>query len=132
MPERMSSGEACKSLLEALNAQRTDILKSLLDHLVSGQAEGVTVAEVLPPSAFKYSKHFAAGFSQPVLPGRKPSAQGSGNGSERCSESSPSCRSRSRSQKSKWRDVNAGGALLYPVVFLSYLDGWTPNLPNVQ
>ena len=47
----MSSGEACESLLEALNAQRTDILKSLLDHLVSGQAEGVTVAEVLPPSA---------------------------------------------------------------------------------
>ena len=44
---RMSSGEACESLLEALNAQRTDILKSLLDHLVSGRAEGVTVAEVL-------------------------------------------------------------------------------------
>ena len=52
----MSSGEACESLLEALNAQRTDILKSLLDHLVSGQAEGVTVAEVLPPPALKCFK----------------------------------------------------------------------------
>ena len=46
----MSSGEACESLLEALDAQRTDILKSLLDHLGSGQAEGVTVAEVIPLS----------------------------------------------------------------------------------
>ena len=52
----MSSGEACESLLEALDAQRTDILKSLLDHLVSGQAEGVTVAEVLALPALKCSK----------------------------------------------------------------------------
>ena len=56
LPVRMSSGEACESLLEALNAQRTDILKSLLDHLVSGQAEGVTVAEVLALPALKCSK----------------------------------------------------------------------------
>jgi len=41
------SGVACESLLEAPNAQITDILKSLLDHLGRGQAEGLTVAEVL-------------------------------------------------------------------------------------
>ena len=46
----MSSEEACASLLEALDAQRTDILKSLLDHLVSGKAEGISVAEVLDPA----------------------------------------------------------------------------------
>ena len=49
----MSSEEACASLLEALNAQRTDILKSLLDHLVSGKAEGVSVAEVVDPHGHK-------------------------------------------------------------------------------
>ena len=64
MPVRMSSGEACESLLEALNAQRTDILKSLLDHLVSGRAEGVTVTEVLPPPALKCSKKIFCRFWQ--------------------------------------------------------------------
>ena len=49
----MSSEEACASLLEALDAQRTDILKSLLDHLVSGKAEGVSVAEVVDPHGYK-------------------------------------------------------------------------------
>ena len=48
----MSSEEACVSLLEALDAQRTDILKSLLDHLVSGKAEGVSVAEVVDPHGY--------------------------------------------------------------------------------
>ena len=49
----MSSEEACASLLEALDAQRTDILKSLLDHLVSGKAEGVSVAEGVDPHGYK-------------------------------------------------------------------------------
>jgi hypothetical protein len=42
----MSTAEACSSLVEALEARRTDILKALLDHLASGQA-GATRGEVL-------------------------------------------------------------------------------------
>ena len=43
----MSVDEACASLLEALEARRTDIVKSLLDHLASGRAEGLRLQEVL-------------------------------------------------------------------------------------
>ena len=81
------------------------------------------MAEVIPHPALKYIKQIA-GFSQPVLSGKKPSTQGSRNGSERCSESSPSCRSRSRPQKPKWRDANAGGSHLNPcIVFLFQMAG---------
>ena len=43
----MSVEEACESLLEALEARRTDIVKSLLDHLAGGQAGAITPTEVL-------------------------------------------------------------------------------------
>ena len=43
----MTVSEACASLVEALEARRTDIVKSLLDHLAGGRAEGLRLQDVL-------------------------------------------------------------------------------------
>ena len=130
---RMSSGEACESLLEALNAQRTDILKSLLDHLVSGRAEGVTVAEVLPPPALKYSKNILQVLAnqccqtgsllhKAVEMGQRDAVRalllaGADPGLKNSSGETP---------------IQVDHFCFPPIVFCFFLDGWTPNLPNIQ
>ena len=43
----MSTQDACTSLVEALDARRTDIVKSLLDHLTKSDPSGASLRAVL-------------------------------------------------------------------------------------
>ena len=57
----MSTQDACTSLVEALDARRTDIVKSLLDHLSKSDPSGSSLKSVLESSCTRHGTllHYA-------------------------------------------------------------------------
>ena len=57
----MSAAEACSSLLEAIDAKRTDIIKSILDHISASSNKGDNTATLREAAKKCFNCHIKKG-----------------------------------------------------------------------